>query len=182
MSPNEARLVRNTALAILALVALRLAAAGWTPLTFDQAYYLLWSKNLTRGYYDLPPGVSRSLDPVRRHRGGGDRGDPPERHADGGGRHPHCHAGFTVAGGRKLCAVFSCQSTGDGARCVVARGRRRRWCCVTVEIHLIVFRPGDLDLAGGCPEIAALADLALAISRRPRFASDIFAGHPVECS
>jgi len=38
-SPNEARLVRNTALAILALVALRLAAAAWTPLTFDEAYY-----------------------------------------------------------------------------------------------------------------------------------------------
>ena len=39
MSPTEPRLARNTALIILALVALRLAAAAWTPLTFDEAYY-----------------------------------------------------------------------------------------------------------------------------------------------
>jgi 4-amino-4-deoxy-L-arabinose transferase-like glycosyltransferase len=58
MSPNEARLVRNTALAILALVALRLAAAAWTPLTFDEAYYWMWSKHLAGGYYDHPPGVA----------------------------------------------------------------------------------------------------------------------------
>jgi 4-amino-4-deoxy-L-arabinose transferase-like glycosyltransferase len=57
-SPNEARLVRNTALAILALVALRLAAAAWTPLTFDEAYYWMWSKHLAGGYYDHPPGVA----------------------------------------------------------------------------------------------------------------------------
>jgi hypothetical protein len=58
LSPNEARLVRNTALAILALVALRLAAAAWTPLTFDEAYYWMWSKHLAGGYYDHPPGVA----------------------------------------------------------------------------------------------------------------------------
>ena len=58
MSPNEARLVRNTALAILALVALRLAAAAWTPLTFDEAYYWMWSKSLAGGYYDHPPMVA----------------------------------------------------------------------------------------------------------------------------
>src|ERR1700686_5092033 len=58
MAPNDLRLVRNTALAILALVALRLAAAAWTPLTFDEAYYWMWSKHLAGGYYDHPPGVA----------------------------------------------------------------------------------------------------------------------------
>jgi 4-amino-4-deoxy-L-arabinose transferase-like glycosyltransferase len=58
MSPNEVRLVRTTALTILALVALRLVAAAWTPLTFDEAYYWMWSKHLAGGYYDHPPGVA----------------------------------------------------------------------------------------------------------------------------
>ena len=58
MSPNEARLVRNTALTILALVALRLVAAALTPLTFDEAYYWMWSKHLAGGYYDHPPMVA----------------------------------------------------------------------------------------------------------------------------
>jgi hypothetical protein len=57
MNPSETRLVRNTALTILALVVLRLAAAAWTPLTFDEAYYWMWSKHLAGGYYDHPPGV-----------------------------------------------------------------------------------------------------------------------------
>jgi Dolichyl-phosphate-mannose-protein mannosyltransferase len=58
MSLNEARLVRNTAVTVLALVALRLVAAAWTPLTFDEAYYWMWSKHLAGGYYDHPPGVA----------------------------------------------------------------------------------------------------------------------------
>src|SRR6201747_1908866 len=58
MSANEARLVRNTVLTVLALVALRLVAAAWTPLTFDEAYYWMWSKHLAGGYYDHPPGVA----------------------------------------------------------------------------------------------------------------------------
>jgi hypothetical protein len=58
MSPTEPRLARNTALTILALVALRLAAAAWTPLTFDEAYYWMWSKHLAGGYYDHPPMVA----------------------------------------------------------------------------------------------------------------------------
>ena len=37
MNANEARPARNTALAVCALVVLRLAAAAWTPLTFDEA-------------------------------------------------------------------------------------------------------------------------------------------------
>src|SRR5260370_31564595 len=58
MSPNEARLARNTSLTVVALVALRLVGATWTPLTFDEAYYWMWSKHLAFGYYDHPPGVA----------------------------------------------------------------------------------------------------------------------------
>src|SRR3979490_2661642 len=58
MNPKEGRLVRNTAVTVLALVALRLGAAAWTPLTFDEAYYWMWSKHLAGGYYDHPPGVA----------------------------------------------------------------------------------------------------------------------------
>jgi 4-amino-4-deoxy-L-arabinose transferase-like glycosyltransferase len=58
MSANEAGLVRNTMLTILALVALRLVAAAFTPLTFDEAYYWMWSKHLAGGYYDHPPMVA----------------------------------------------------------------------------------------------------------------------------
>src|ERR1700680_4521110 len=58
MSPNEARLVRNTSLIVVALVALRLVGAAWTPLTFDEAYYWMWSKHLAFGYYDHPPIVA----------------------------------------------------------------------------------------------------------------------------
>jgi 4-amino-4-deoxy-L-arabinose transferase-like glycosyltransferase len=58
MNPNEARVVRTTALTILALVAMRLVAAAFTPITFDEAYYWMWSKHLAGGYYDHPPMVA----------------------------------------------------------------------------------------------------------------------------
>jgi hypothetical protein len=58
MSPYEVRLARKTALTVLALVALRLVAAAWTPLTFDEAYYWMWSKHLAGGFYDHPPAVA----------------------------------------------------------------------------------------------------------------------------
>ncbi len=58
MSASEDRLVRGTALTILALLALRLVAAAFTPLTFDEAYYWTWSKHLAGGYYDHPPMVA----------------------------------------------------------------------------------------------------------------------------
>jgi 4-amino-4-deoxy-L-arabinose transferase-like glycosyltransferase len=58
MSSNDGRLARNTVLTVLALVALRLVAAAWTPLTFDEAYYWMWSKHLAGGYYDHPPMVA----------------------------------------------------------------------------------------------------------------------------
>src|SRR3569832_2048615 len=58
MGGADARIVRNTALTILALVVLRLVAAAFTPITFDEAYYWMWSKHLAGGYYDHPPMVA----------------------------------------------------------------------------------------------------------------------------
>src|ERR1700730_8917150 len=58
MSPADNRLVHNTSFIILALVALRLVAAALTPLSFDEAYYWMWSKHLATGYYDHPPMVA----------------------------------------------------------------------------------------------------------------------------
>jgi 4-amino-4-deoxy-L-arabinose transferase-like glycosyltransferase len=58
MNFNELRLVRGTALTVLALLLLRLVAAAYTPLTFDEAYYWMWSKHLAGGYYDHPPMVA----------------------------------------------------------------------------------------------------------------------------
>ena len=58
MGGADARIVRNTALVIVALVGLRLVAAAFTPITFDEAYYWMWSKNLAGGYYDHPPMVA----------------------------------------------------------------------------------------------------------------------------
>lgn len=58
MAEADARIVRNTALLIVALVALRLVSAAFTPITFDEAYYWMWSNNLAGGYYDHPPMVA----------------------------------------------------------------------------------------------------------------------------
>src|SRR5262252_7357341 len=57
-STGDSRLVRDTSLTVLALIVLRLVAAAWTPLTFDEAYYWMWSKHLAGGYYDHPPMVA----------------------------------------------------------------------------------------------------------------------------
>ena len=58
MSPNDSRLILKTVLTVMALVALRLLAAAWTPLTFDEAYYWMWSQHPAFGYYDHPPMVA----------------------------------------------------------------------------------------------------------------------------
>jgi 4-amino-4-deoxy-L-arabinose transferase-like glycosyltransferase len=58
MSPSELRPVRGIVLTVLALVLLRLLAAAYTPLSFDEAYYWMWSKHLAGGYYDHPPMVA----------------------------------------------------------------------------------------------------------------------------
>jgi 4-amino-4-deoxy-L-arabinose transferase-like glycosyltransferase len=58
MTAQDVRLVRGTAAVVVGLVLLRLVAAAWTPLTFDEAYYWTWSKHLAGGYYDHPPMVA----------------------------------------------------------------------------------------------------------------------------
>ena len=58
MSSGDRQLITNTILTVAALVALRLVAAAFTPLTFDEAYYWMWSKHLAGGYYDHPPMVA----------------------------------------------------------------------------------------------------------------------------
>jgi hypothetical protein len=58
MISAEAKLTRGAAFTVAALVLLRLVAAAFTPLTFDEAYYWTWSKHLAGGYYDHPPMVA----------------------------------------------------------------------------------------------------------------------------
>ncbi|CAN5303500.1 glycosyltransferase family 39 protein [soil metagenome] len=55
---DDRRLIRRTVGIVVGLVLLRLVAAAWTPLTFDEAYYWTWSKHLAGGYYDHPPMVA----------------------------------------------------------------------------------------------------------------------------
>ena len=214
MKPSEARLALNTALAILALVALRLIAAAFTPITFDEAYYWMWSKHLAGGYYDHPPMVAVVIRLGTLIAGdtefgvrlvsillalpmswaiyqtavilfGGRRvadvvGDPSERHADGRRRHHDRHAGCAASGRFELPAVCARQGAADRSRRVVAGGRRRRRLRAAVEIHRAVLRAGDPDLADRRSQAAALAGLAMALSRRARRARDVCAGHPVE--
>ena len=58
MTAPDQRLVRGTAAIVVGLIVLRLVASAWTPLTFDEAYYWMWSKHLAGGYYDHPPMVA----------------------------------------------------------------------------------------------------------------------------
>ena len=58
MTAADTRMVRGAFAVVIGLVLLRLAASAWTPLTFDEAYYWMWSKHLAGGYYDHPPMVA----------------------------------------------------------------------------------------------------------------------------
>ena len=51
----ERRYVIVVAVTILILVGVRLACAGLTALSFDEALYWQWSKHIAGGYYDHPP-------------------------------------------------------------------------------------------------------------------------------
>ena len=51
----ERRYVITVAIAILVLVAVRLACAAFTPLSYDESLYWIWSKHIAGGYYDHPP-------------------------------------------------------------------------------------------------------------------------------
>src|SRR5262249_10361768 len=55
---SPVRGARPLALGILLIIALRLALAAATPLSYDEAYYWLWSKHLAAGYYDHPPLIA----------------------------------------------------------------------------------------------------------------------------
>lgn len=46
---------RSAGLAVAALIGVRAVMAAWLPLSADEAYYWLWSKELAGGYYDHPP-------------------------------------------------------------------------------------------------------------------------------
>jgi 4-amino-4-deoxy-L-arabinose transferase-like glycosyltransferase len=50
--------MRYVAALIAALIVIRLICAAVLPLAFDEAYYWLWSKHLSAGYYDHPPMVA----------------------------------------------------------------------------------------------------------------------------
>ena len=43
---------------VLAVILLRGAVAHLTPLSYDEAYYWLWSRHLAPGYYDHPPFIA----------------------------------------------------------------------------------------------------------------------------
>jgi len=45
-------------LGVIALIVLRGVVAATTPLSFDEAYYWMWSKHLAAGYYDHPPAIA----------------------------------------------------------------------------------------------------------------------------
>ena len=51
----DRRIVIAAVAACLGLLALQLALIGRIELTFDEAYYVLWSRRLAWGYYDHPP-------------------------------------------------------------------------------------------------------------------------------
>lgn len=55
---NAARRTVFVAAAITVIFAVRGATAALTPLSFDEAYYWLWSKHLAAGYFDHPPAIA----------------------------------------------------------------------------------------------------------------------------
>ena len=52
------RSLNATTVAIIALVFARGIVLAATPLSFDEAYYWLWSKHLAAGYLDHPPLIA----------------------------------------------------------------------------------------------------------------------------
>ena len=52
---------RGIAVAVTALIGLRIVLAAVLPLSFDEAYYWLWSKHLALSYYDHPPVIAYAI-------------------------------------------------------------------------------------------------------------------------
>ncbi|HTW33571.1 MAG TPA: glycosyltransferase family 39 protein [Rhizomicrobium sp.] len=57
LSPRDRRIV--AAIAVLTL--LRFGLGVYLPLSFDEAYYWLWSKHLAASYYDHPPAIAYAI-------------------------------------------------------------------------------------------------------------------------
>ena len=55
---SDDRFLRPTMIAFAVLALVRLVVAGLTPMTQDEAYYLVWSSALDWGYYDHPPLIA----------------------------------------------------------------------------------------------------------------------------
>src|SRR5579864_2218198 len=209
MTSNDARLTRNTAVTILALVALRLVAAAWTPLTFDEAYYWMWSKHLAFGYYDHPPGVAAVIRAGTAIAGDTELG---VRLVSILLALPMSWAVFRTAsilfGGVRvaataaillnvtlMAAVGTMIVTPDAPLLVASSfvlfflakvletGRGAWWLAVGAAVGILraVLRTRDPDLAFERAETAPMAGLALALCRRHRCACDIFSGHRLEC-
>ena len=201
-------------LTILALVALRLVAAAWTPLTFDEAYYWMWSKHLAGGYYDHPPAVAVVIRLGTMIAGDTELG---VRLVSILLALPMSWAVYRAAailfGGMRvattatillnvtlMAAVGTLIVTPDAPLLVASSfvlfylakvletGRGVWWLAVGAAVGVallskytaLFFGPAILIWLVSGSEAAALADLALALSRRPRRARDIFAGHPLE--
>jgi 4-amino-4-deoxy-L-arabinose transferase-like glycosyltransferase len=59
--PGEIRSLQLAILAIVILTVLRFATAAYLPLSFDEAYFWLWSKHLALSYYDHPPLIAFAI-------------------------------------------------------------------------------------------------------------------------
>lgn len=53
--------LRGVAIGIALLTLLRFALGLYLPLSFDEAYYWLWSKHLAASYYDHPPAIAYAI-------------------------------------------------------------------------------------------------------------------------
>jgi len=53
--------LRRIAIGIAILTLLRFATGIFLPLSFDEAYYWLWSKHLAASYYDHPPAIAYAI-------------------------------------------------------------------------------------------------------------------------
>ena len=87
-------------------------------------------------------------------------------------------APLLVASSLLLFALAKVLQTGRGVWWLAVGARRR--LRAAVEIHRAVLWAGDSDLADRRSQTAALADVALALSRRPGRAAAVFAGHSLE--
>jgi 4-amino-4-deoxy-L-arabinose transferase-like glycosyltransferase len=58
---SSERRVALAAACILLILIVRLIVAATTPLSYDEAYYWMWSRNLAAGYYDHPPAIAYAI-------------------------------------------------------------------------------------------------------------------------